>query len=577
MKNRSIRISILLAATMSLLALATVMLIFLSKHEVERIQANTQSLVREQIELTVKKLDIYRVVNQISYILNITFNLDRVNGVNIFDSKCNLVDKQPVNFKIPWDCKSPHPDSMVLYKSQTSISDSSGAPKYILARLKDEPHILLNHHSLKVLVISLVLILITLLCLNFLMKKHILRPIDELIRIIRKPGALERNSQKQQKLPLELREIYNDVLSRDEIIQQNKIELLKRNEMETRSHLSEQVAHDIRSPIMILRDYHLNHLNLHRNEDTKESVYLNAINDLDLLTKQLIEDSSEYAKNVNLVGLMDALVDMKEVEFQQGPKSKILLNPQSKNLKIKTNPTKLKFVLSNIINNAREASKKDDPCEIQIKLTRKGSNAFIEIEDNGKGIKESDIKRVFSRGVSIDKPGGNGWGLSDAKKFIESQDGTIEIESKLNKGTTVKINLPILLSNFQSRGKAPFDHVLVEDYKLSQLLWLEKADSKKLNFAAFSSPSEFLENMELVSPNATLYIDSHFPDFPMRGEEWARELYSKYGFKKIYMCSTSPIDITDMPWIKACIAKHKPFDRQLKEMINCNTSQCIKI
>ena len=248
MKNQSIRISILLAATMSLLALATVMLMFLSKHEMERMRANTQSLVREQIELTVKKLDIYRVVNQISYILNITFNLDRVNGVNIFDSKCNLVGKQPVNFKIPWDCKSPHPESVVLYKSQTSISDSSGAPKYILTRLKDESHILLNHHSLKVLVISLTLIFITLFFLNFLMKRHILGPIDELIRIIRKPGALKRNSQKQKDLPLELREIYNDVLFRDEIIQQNKIEMVRKNEMETRSHLSEQVAHDIRSP-----------------------------------------------------------------------------------------------------------------------------------------------------------------------------------------------------------------------------------------------------------------------------------------------------------------------------------------
>ena len=559
MRGQSIRMSILWVVTVSLLILATVMVIVLSRHESERIRENTRSLVREQIALAVNKLDAYRLVNQVSYVLKITFDLNRVNGVNIFDNKCNLVGKQPINFKVPWNCKSTPPESMVLYESDISISGSDGAPKYILAHLKKEPRLFLNTRSIKIILISSALILLTLLCLHFFMKRRILKPIDDLIKIIRKPGALKRNSKEQETLPAELREIYDDVLSRDEIIQQNKRELIKKNEMEVKSQISQQVAHDIRSPIMMLRDYHLK---LHSVGKGQHSIYLDALNDLDILAKQLFENSDGYTKEFDLVGLIKAVIQMKQTEFQHhNPKVNIHFDSTCNIVKIKMDPTKLKFVLSNIINNSREASKKYKTCEIKIGLRKKGEIVTIEIVDNGKGIKMSNLPKVFDREVSINKPGGNGLGLSDAKKFIEGETGTIEIKSKRNKGSTVIITLPVVLSTFQSHGQRPFKHVLVEDYKLSQLLWLQEAADRGLSFAVFSSPSEFLNNLDTISDNAVLYLDSHFPDFPMLGENWAKELYHEKGFKKIYMCSTSEIAIDDKPWIMGRVPKNKPFEQ----------------
>ena len=257
MQSKSIQKSILLIATTSLLTLTTVMVIFLSRNEMERVRENTRSLVREQIGLIVNQLDVYKLTNQVSYTLKVTSNLNSVDGVNIFDKSCKLIAKQPVNFNSKWNCKRPLSASMVLYESHKLISDSNGAPKYILVNLKEAPHAWLNTHSIRVILISSILILITLLCLNFFLKQRILIPIKDLIKVIRKPGAIRRDSKEKDSLPTELGEIYDDVLYRDEIIQQKKVELLKQRENEVKNQVYQQVAHDIRSPIMMLRDYHL--------------------------------------------------------------------------------------------------------------------------------------------------------------------------------------------------------------------------------------------------------------------------------------------------------------------------------
>ncbi len=183
---------------------------------------------------------------------------------------------------------------------------------------------------------------------------------------------------------------------------------------------------------------------------------------------------------------------------------------------------------------------------------------FLKIADNGKGLQKARIEKVFKRGVSVDKPGGSGLGLSDAQAYVNKIGGKISFESDYRKGSVITIRLPRVVSSFQFCGKGPYSEILIEDYKLGQLLWLEEAEKNDLDFAVFSSPVEFLSNISVVAPNATVYLDSHFPDFSQKGEDWAEEL-SQLGFSMIYMCSTSDIDISDKPWIKGIVSKSHPF------------------
>ena len=93
-----------------------------------------------------------------------------------------------------------------------------------------------------------------------------------------------------------------------------------------------------------------------------------------------------------------------------------------------------------------------------IKYTKNGGNisvyvgvinesAYIKVVDNGMGIPEKDLNRIFERFYRVDKTrsrkmGGTGLGLSIVKEIIEGMDGTIDIKSKVDKGTEVVVTLP---------------------------------------------------------------------------------------------------------------------------------------
>ena len=75
------------------------------------------------------------------------------------------------------------------------------------------------------------------------------------------------------------------------------------------------------------------------------------------------------------------------------------------------------------------------------------SDAYIKIIDNGIGIPEEDLNRIFERFYRVDKSrsremGGTGLGLSIAKEILDKNGGSIDIKSQVNKGTEVVIKIP---------------------------------------------------------------------------------------------------------------------------------------
>ncbi len=123
-------------------------------------------------------------------------------------------------------------------------------------------------------------------------------------------------------------------------------------------------------------------------------------------------------------------------DFEQMPEEENKLN-------ILSNETILKIIFFNLMENACKYSA-DHKVNISIGFNEK--DTIIKFSDNGRGINESDQKRMFEpfyRGTNTSDTKGHGIGLSLVKKILQLHNGSISIHSQLGTGTTISVFLPI--------------------------------------------------------------------------------------------------------------------------------------
>lgn len=102
----------------------------------------------------------------------------------------------------------------------------------------------------------------------------------------------------------------------------------------------------------------------------------------------------------------------------------------------------LNQVFTNLLVNASHAIEKNNG-KIIIKTSEDKTSVRISIIDNGLGIHPKKIKKIFKKGYTTKKEGvGTGLGLSIVSEIVKNHQGSIEVDSELNKGTTFTITLP---------------------------------------------------------------------------------------------------------------------------------------
>ncbi len=102
-------------------------------------------------------------------------------------------------------------------------------------------------------------------------------------------------------------------------------------------------------------------------------------------------------------------------------------------------------VIINILTNSIKYTEENGTIKIYVGFVY--NDAYIKIIDNGIGIPEADLSKIFERFYRVDKArtremGGTGLGLSIAKEILDRNNGTIDIKSELGKGTEVVIRIP---------------------------------------------------------------------------------------------------------------------------------------
>lgn len=220
------------------------------------------------------------------------------------------------------------------------------------------------------------------------------------------------------------------------------------------SDLAAQVAHDIRSPLSALN---MAVAALGPIEKEKRELISNAITRINNIANDLLAQSKSAkinipvtppSQNLNVPVLIPNLVEalVREKQLRLGKNSRIHLSTdlrQSRGAIVLANPSEVSRALSNLIDNAIEASEGLGHVHIRIDRDVLGK-VVISIQDNGNGIPSEVLSRIGEKGFSYGKceQSGNGLGVYHAMKTVSALGGKFAIQSKIGKGTLITLTLP---------------------------------------------------------------------------------------------------------------------------------------
>lgn len=117
----------------------------------------------------------------------------------------------------------------------------------------------------------------------------------------------------------------------------------------------------------------------------------------------------------------------------------------------------LRQAVDNLVRNAREAMEGRTGAHLLVSVERDGSNALVRIADNGPGIPDVELERIFEPFAST-KGKGMGLGLAICREIVEAHAGRVEVESAVGRGTTFTLRIPLYgdgLSTGALPGLAP--------------------------------------------------------------------------------------------------------------------------
>ncbi len=215
------------------------------------------------------------------------------------------------------------------------------------------------------------------------------------------------------------------------------------------------VSHELKTPLSSIKMY-TETLLAGVDDKEIESRYLNVINseadrmtrlvrDLLLLSRFDNKKLTLEISKVNILKLIDSCVGQLKPEADK-KEHEIEVNVSSDLPFIEGDYYRLEQVMINVLSNAVKYTPQKG--KILVYSKEIGENVLIKVTDNGIGIPKKDLPRIFERFHRVDKArsrdqGGTGLGLSIAKEIIDAHYGEIEIVSIVNKGTEVRIALPI--------------------------------------------------------------------------------------------------------------------------------------
>ncbi len=235
-----------------------------------------------------------------------------------------------------------------------------------------------------------------------------------------------------------------------------EIEMLRKNEIFRKEFLL-NLSHELKTPIFAIQGYVDTLLNgaLANPEVNKKFLgnasknvdrLVNLVDDLDEITKLESGEQLLYSENFIIQDVIKEVFESLSIKADEKHIKCFIKKGCEMPLTVFADKEKIQQVLINLIDNAIKYGKQNGTIDgSAYKID--GKKILVEISDDGHGITEEHLPRIFERFYRTDlartrKVGGSGLGLSIAKHIMEAHNETIHVRSKTDVGTTFGFTLP---------------------------------------------------------------------------------------------------------------------------------------
>ena len=235
----------------------------------------------------------------------------------------------------------------------------------------------------------------------------------------------------------------------------SEINVLKDQENYRREFLG-NVSHELKTPLFTIQGYILTLIEGAMKDKKVRNKYLNRtakgvdriisiVKDLDLITQFESGIKTVDKSNFNIYEIIDNIFDLLEFESEKNNTNLRIRNERNNSVMVYADKERITQVLTNLVVNSIKYGKENGYTEIEVDDHDK-DRIIVKVIDDGEGIEEEHLPRLFERFYRIDKTrsrkkGGSGLGLSIVKHIIEAHQEQIFVKSKVGVGTEFSFTL----------------------------------------------------------------------------------------------------------------------------------------
>ena len=474
--NLSLRARIFLA--MTVIVVATFVLISLitipqfktqsEKYHSKRLERKEAQIQRSiayfsqetSTQLNPKKLDsiLSEKIYQVSDVQSVKFSIYSLDG-NLINStlpknEISFINKELLN-KILSQKDSKIIEitqkDQVQYRSSFSlILDDNFNPLWILnLPYYDDDN--LNSYELESFLIILgevyFFLFILSIIISYFVSQYMTKAISEIALKMKQTRLDKRNSKikinARSKEVKSLVESYNNMV---DMLDKNVKELSKSNKEQAWREMAKQVAHEIKNPLtpikLSVQSFERDFRNDKKNKDKVEDFSQTIIQQIDTMSS-IASAFSNFAEMPTQQGEKLNIVKAVRLSLEIFKEKHIVFKSNEDKIIINIDRPQIVRIMTNLIKNAVQACENTNSPSIKVSVKKMSKTVSISVRDNGNGIPLNIRKNIFEPNFTT-KSGGMGLGLGMVKNLVNSYEGKIDFESKVNKGTTFKITFPTL-------------------------------------------------------------------------------------------------------------------------------------